>query len=55
MSLQTCCWLAEKRPDNVTCGEGCDRFPACVPTLELVRQLIDRRAPNQVDRDAERQ
>ena len=55
MSLQTCCWLAEKLPDNVTCGEGCDRFPACLPTLELVRKLIDRRAPNQVERDAERQ
>jgi len=43
VSLQTCCWWAEKLPDNVTCGEGCDRFPACLPTLELVRKLLERR------------
>jgi hypothetical protein len=44
MSLQTCCWWAEKLPDNVTCGEGCEQFPACLPTLELVRKLTERRA-----------
>ena len=47
MSLQTCCWWAEKLPDNVTCGEGCDRFPACLPTLELVRKLTERREVSQ--------
>jgi hypothetical protein len=42
MSLQTCCWWAEKLPDNVTCGEGCEQFPACLPTLELIRKLTER-------------
>jgi hypothetical protein len=37
-----CCWWAEKLPDNVTCGEGCEQFPACLPTLELVRKLTER-------------
>jgi hypothetical protein len=40
VSLQTCCWWAEKLPDNVTCGEGCPEFPACLPTLGLVRKLL---------------
>jgi hypothetical protein len=44
LSLQTCYWWAEKLPDNVTCGEGCPEFPRCLPTLELVRKLVDRRA-----------
>jgi hypothetical protein len=42
MSLDCCAHLGAKLPDNVTCGEGCDRFPACLPTLELVRKLIER-------------
>jgi hypothetical protein len=44
LSLQICCWWAEKLPDNVTCGEGCREFPACLPTLELIHKLADRRA-----------
>ena len=47
MSLQTCCWWAEKLPDNVTCGEGCQQFPACLPTLELVHKLTERREVSQ--------
>jgi hypothetical protein len=47
VSLQTCCWWAEKLPDNVTCGEGCQQFPACLPTLELIRKLTERaKLPN---------
>jgi hypothetical protein len=44
LALQTCRWWAEKLPDNTTCGEGCPEFPRCLPTLELVRKLADRRA-----------
>jgi hypothetical protein len=43
MSLQTCCWLAEQLPDNVSCGEGCEAFPRCLPRLALVRKLTERR------------
>jgi hypothetical protein len=50
VSLQTCCWWAEKLPDNVTCGEGCEEFPACLPTLELVRKLTERRQADQDQR-----
>jgi hypothetical protein len=47
VSLRTCCWWAEKLPDNVTCGEGCEQFPACLPTLEMVRKLTERRQEDQ--------
>jgi hypothetical protein len=58
VSLRTCCWWAEKLPDNVTCGEGCAQFPACLPTLELVRKLTERRATSDqavAEREAGRQ
>jgi hypothetical protein len=42
VSLRCCPWWAEKLPDNVTCGEGCEAFPACLPQLELVRVLTER-------------
>jgi hypothetical protein len=50
MTLQPCCWLAEQLPDNVSCGEGCPEFPACLPRLELVRKLTDRRAEQEAGR-----
>jgi hypothetical protein len=50
MTLQPCCWLGEQLPDNVSCGEGCDQFPACLPRLELVRKLTDRRAQQEARR-----
>jgi hypothetical protein len=43
VSLQPCCWLGEKLPDNVSCGEGCEVFPRCLPRLELVAKLTERR------------
>jgi hypothetical protein len=42
VSLRCCLWGAEKLPDNVTCGEGCEAFPACLPQLEVVRVLTER-------------
>jgi hypothetical protein len=50
MTLQPCCWLAEQLPDKVSCGEGCPEFPACLPRLELVRKLTDRRAEQEAGR-----
>jgi hypothetical protein len=49
VSLQPCCWLAEQLPDNVTCAQGCNQFPACLPTLELVRKLTERRQVTEQD------
>lgn len=43
MSLRCCACWAEKLPDNVTCGKGCEVFPCCLPQLELVRTLTERR------------
>jgi hypothetical protein len=43
VSLRCCDWWAEKLPDNVTCTEGCEVFPRCLPQLELVRLLTERR------------
>jgi hypothetical protein len=54
MSLRECCWLAEKLPDNMSCGQGCKDFPRCLPVLELVRKLTQRRATSdQGERDAD--
>jgi hypothetical protein len=51
MSLDCCAHLGAKLADNVTCGEGCDQFPACLPTLELIRKLTERRiAADHLDR-----
>lgn len=42
MSLQPCCWLGEQLPADVSCGEGCEQFPRCLPRLELVAKLTQR-------------
>jgi hypothetical protein len=42
VSLRCCPWWGAKLPDNTSCGEGCQDFPACLPQLELVRVLTER-------------